>query len=59
MTMRWVLVHLVEEIARHAAHADILRDMVTVDAGGQEGASDVAFIVAFVYRSVPHLSSLQ
>ena len=25
MTWRWVLVHMVEETARHAGHADILR----------------------------------
>ena len=25
--LRWVLVHLVEEIARHAGHADILREL--------------------------------
>jgi uncharacterized damage-inducible protein DinB len=27
-TVRWVLLHLVEEIARHAGHADIVREMV-------------------------------
>ena len=27
-TVRWVLVHLVEEIARHAGHADILRESI-------------------------------
>jgi uncharacterized damage-inducible protein DinB len=26
MTLRWVLVHMVEETARHAGHADILRE---------------------------------
>ena len=24
--MRWLLLHLVEEIARHAGHADIIRE---------------------------------
>jgi hypothetical protein len=27
-TLRWVLVHLVEEIARHAGHADIIRESI-------------------------------
>lgn len=27
-TLRWVLVHLVEEVARHAGHADILREQI-------------------------------
>jgi uncharacterized damage-inducible protein DinB len=27
VTLRWVLAHLVEEIARHAGHADILREL--------------------------------
>jgi hypothetical protein len=27
-TVRWVLLHLVEELARHAGHADILREMI-------------------------------
>jgi uncharacterized damage-inducible protein DinB len=28
MTRRWVLVHLVEETARHAGHADIIRERI-------------------------------
>ena len=27
-TLRWILVHLVEETARHAGHADILREQI-------------------------------
>jgi Protein of unknown function (DUF664) len=27
-TVRWVLIHLVEEIARHAGHADIVRESI-------------------------------
>jgi hypothetical protein len=27
-TLRWILVHLVEEIARHAGHVDILREQI-------------------------------
>jgi hypothetical protein len=26
--MRWVLVHMIEETARHAGHADILREQI-------------------------------
>lgn len=28
LTLRWVLVHMVEETARHAGHADIIREQV-------------------------------
>ncbi len=28
MTMRWMLVHLIEETARHAGHADIIREQI-------------------------------
>lgn len=28
MTMRWLLVHMVEETGRHAGHADILREEI-------------------------------
>ncbi|GAA2404110.1 DinB family protein [Streptomyces glaucosporus] len=27
-TMRWILVHMIEETARHAGHADILRERI-------------------------------
>jgi Protein of unknown function (DUF664) len=27
VSLRWILVHLVEEVARHAGHADILREL--------------------------------
>ena len=33
-TLRWVLVHLVEEYARHAGHADLIRQSI-------DGATDV------------------
>jgi hypothetical protein len=29
--LRWVAVHLIEETARHAGHADIIRE--TIDSG--------------------------
>jgi hypothetical protein len=28
VTLRWVLVHMVEEVARHAGHMDILRELI-------------------------------
>ena len=27
-TLRWILVHMIEETARHAGHADILRELI-------------------------------
>lgn len=32
-TMRWILVHLIEETARHAGHADILREQIDGSVG--------------------------
>lgn len=32
-TLRWILVHLVEETARHAGHADILREQIDGSVG--------------------------
>jgi uncharacterized damage-inducible protein DinB len=34
LTVRWMLTHLIEETARHAGHADILRELVD-GAGGR------------------------
>jgi hypothetical protein len=28
VNLRWVLMHLLEETARHAGHADILRELI-------------------------------
>jgi hypothetical protein len=28
VTLRWIYVHLIEETARHAGHADILREQL-------------------------------
>ena len=28
MNLRWILVHLIEEYARHLGHADLLREAV-------------------------------
>ncbi|MEQ1786511.1 MAG: DinB family protein [Acidimicrobiales bacterium] len=33
VTLRWIVVHLIEELARHAGHADILRELIDGDAG--------------------------
>jgi hypothetical protein len=33
VTLRWVLAHLVEELARHAGHADILRELTDGSTG--------------------------
>ena len=33
VSMRWVLVHMVEEVARHAGHLDILRELIDGAAG--------------------------
>jgi hypothetical protein len=28
LTVRWVLVHMLEETARHAGHLDLVREMI-------------------------------
>jgi hypothetical protein len=28
VTLRWIVVHLIEELARHAGHADIIRELI-------------------------------
>jgi uncharacterized damage-inducible protein DinB len=33
VSLRWVLMHLLEETARHAGHADILRELIDGDTG--------------------------
>jgi uncharacterized damage-inducible protein DinB len=33
VTMRWVLIHMIEETARHAGHVDILRELIDGRAG--------------------------
>ena len=33
VNLRWVLMHLLEETARHAGHADILRELIDGDTG--------------------------
>ncbi|WP_338700016.1 DinB family protein [Streptomyces sp. Q6] len=34
VSLRWVLVHMVEETARHAGHMDILRELIDGTTGG-------------------------
>lgn len=33
LNLRWVLLHLLEETARHAGHADILRELIDGETG--------------------------
>ena len=33
VTMRWVLIHMLEEVARHAGHMDIIRELIDGAAG--------------------------
>ncbi len=33
VNLRWILAHLVEETARHAGHADIIRELIDGDTG--------------------------
>jgi len=33
VTLRWVLLHLLEETSRHAGHADILRELIDASTG--------------------------
>ena len=39
LTLRWVLIHLVEELARHAGHGDILREQVLAADGPSRAIS--------------------
>jgi uncharacterized damage-inducible protein DinB len=38
VSMRWVLVHMIEETARHAGHVDILRELIDGMAGDHNRA---------------------
>jgi hypothetical protein len=31
MSLRWIYLHLIEELARHAGHGDILREQILAD----------------------------
>jgi uncharacterized damage-inducible protein DinB len=39
VSMRWVLIHMLEETARHAGHIDILRELIDGAAGDHRGTS--------------------
>ena len=48
--VRWILIHLIEEYARHAGHADILREDIDgeigdCDAGPQQLADQIGWTV--------------
>jgi hypothetical protein len=34
LNLRWIYAHMIEELARHAGHGDILRELVLGDEGG-------------------------
>jgi uncharacterized damage-inducible protein DinB len=36
VSMRWVLVHMLEEVARHAGHLDIMRELIDGAAGDHQ-----------------------
>ena len=40
VSMRWVLVHMVEEAARHAGHMDILRELIDGATGDHDRSAD-------------------
>lgn len=43
VTMRWVLIHMIEETARHAGHADLVRELVDGRTGDhREFTTDVS-----------------
>ncbi|CAM3664467.1 DinB family protein [Tsukamurella ocularis] len=48
-TVRWILLHVIEEVARHAGHADILREQIDGATGypliaAAEGLGDLGFV---------------
>ena len=42
LTLRWIHAHMIEELARHAGHADILREQILAAGGAVDGATDPA-----------------
>jgi hypothetical protein len=50
-SMRWVLVHMIEETGRHAGHADILRESVDGAAGLFAGSTNMPVIDWSAYTS--------
>jgi hypothetical protein len=41
VSMRWVLIHMLEETARHAGHLDIIRELVDGAAGDHNRPTDI------------------
>jgi uncharacterized damage-inducible protein DinB len=42
VSLRWVLVHMIEETARHAGHMDILRELIDGATGDHPPVTDMA-----------------
>ena len=40
VSMRWVLIHMVEEVARHAGHLDILRELIDGSTGDHDRSNE-------------------
>lgn len=38
VSMRWVLIHMLEDVVRHAGHMDIVRELIDGSAGSHPGA---------------------
>lgn len=38
VTLRWVLIHMIEETARHAGHLDIVRELIDGASGDHRRA---------------------
>lgn len=41
LSLRWILIHMIEETARHAGHSDIIREAIDGAAGLVEGVSNM------------------
>ena len=42
VSMRWMLLHVIEELARHAGHADVIRESLDGKTGGELLAEEAA-----------------
>jgi hypothetical protein len=36
LTLRWIYAHMIEELARHAGHGDILKEQIIAADGARE-----------------------
>jgi hypothetical protein len=41
VTLHWILVHMIDETARHCGHADIVRELIDSAAGVRQGVSNL------------------